>query len=108
MLGRPGSNAMALALSNSQSKSIVATAMYFLLLESTVVLVIYRPPGPAGRHDQFTADRPGFVRCQEYREVGNLRTVHHTTDSVTAWRIRGKVTLLHFLRGNAQLNGAGG
>src|SRR5262249_24905261 len=67
-----------------------------------------RPPGPAGRHDQLPADRPGFIRCQEHREVGNLRGIHHATDGVAAWGIGGKVTLLCFLWGNAQLSSAGG
>src|SRR5687768_11636428 len=100
MLGRPGSNAMALAWSNNQSKSIIGTPMDALPLEVCGRLVIYCASGPAGGHDQFTADRPGFVRCQEYREVGNLCSVHHATDSVTTWRIGGKVTLLHVLRGH--------
>src|SRR5262245_13064462 len=75
---------------------------------SGAALVIHRPPGPASRHDQLAADRPGFVRGQEHCEVRNLGTVHHATDGVAAWGVRGKVTPLRLFWGNAQLSGTGG
>src|SRR5262249_38632697 len=64
-------------------------------------------PSPTSRHDKFPSDGPGFIRGQEHCQIRNLRSVHHTPDSVATWRAGGKVTALYFLRGNTQLGSAG-
>src|ERR1700727_705834 len=52
---------------------------------------IHRPPGSSGCRDQFTGDRPGLVRGQEYRDECDLRGVHHAAYRIAARRVGSEI-----------------